>query len=200
MESINHTLFLWLNAPADALHWHIVFAIALARWLVCLIPFSLTALWCMGGLSRRAAVNALIALLIALAIDHLLREIWFQPRPFMIGLGQQYLAHQPTGSFPSNHTATMLAAGFALRAVQHRLACGLGWLLLVLAVPVAWARIYLGVHMPFDNVGALGVALVSFALVHSAPSAAVCGWAQTMLEAGYRRLFIRFIARGWLRP
>ena len=68
----------------------------------------------------------------------------------------------------------------------------------LLGIPIAWARIYLGVHFPSDMLGAIAVA-------------ALCAWltlreASWYLEPSYqlatgihRRFFGRLIALGWVR-
>jgi membrane-associated phospholipid phosphatase len=45
---------------------------------------------------------------------------------------------------------------------QHRV---MGGLLFLIGIPVAWARIYLGVHFPLDIVGAAIVGMVSASLI-----------------------------------
>lgn len=70
---------------------------------------------------------------------------------------------------------------------------------LLAGVAVAWARIFLGVHFPFDMLGALLVAALSAALV--TPLWRRLGAGLTDLaERLYRAIFARPIAAGLLRP
>lgn len=62
-----------------------------------------------------------------------------------------------TGSFPSGHAATSFAAATLLAFALPRLAVPAA----VLALAVAFSRLYVGVHYPLDSVAgaALGVAI-----------------------------------------
>jgi undecaprenyl-diphosphatase len=84
-----------------------------------------------------------------------------------------------------------------LLALAKVLANQMVWLL-PLAVPVAWARIYLGVHFPLDMVGALLVAVLSAYLCFNRER-----WLQDVvcLRVGIicRYLFALPISRGWVR-
>ncbi|STV87131.1 PAP2 family protein [Klebsiella michiganensis] len=73
----------------------------------------------------------------------------------MIPLGHTWINHPADNSFPSDHGTVMFSAAFALLSLRSRAA---GLFLLLAALPVAWSRIFLGVHFPLDMVGA---ALVS---------------------------------------
>lgn len=199
MEALNRTLFLWINAAADASGWQIALARLAARDFILLVPLGLLVLWLVSGRARQAAVGALVATGVALCINGLLGALWFHPRPFMIGLGRQFLPHAPDSSFPSDHATIMLVCAFILIPAAERLSRTLGWLLLVLAIPTAWARVYLGVHWPLDMAGALAVAVVVTWLMRSAAGQRLIDRVRALAEALYRRVLAQPIARGWLR-
>lgn len=48
MESLNHTLFLWINAPADASATIVWLAMAFAEYAIWLVPLTLVAGWLWG--------------------------------------------------------------------------------------------------------------------------------------------------------
>lgn len=80
----------------------------------------------------------------------------------MLGLGQNFLEHTPESSFPSDHATVMFTLAIALMLASLR---KLGLLILLLGTLVGWARVYLGVHFPFDIAGALLVSLISAWLI-----------------------------------
>ena len=175
LEQINTHLFLLLNAAAG-LHGDALWvATAIAEYLIWLVPLGLTVLWLFGKcVDRHAAVKALAAGLIALGVNQLIALLWFHPRPFMAGIGHTYLPHVADSSFPSDHVTLLLAAGLALwtsGAIRARRVAGV---LLAASLPVAWARIYLGVHFPFDMLGALSVAVGVLIWVNSRKGRKVC--------------------------
>jgi membrane-associated phospholipid phosphatase len=118
------------------------------------------------------------------------------PRPFMIGLGHTLIPHVADSSFPSDHLTLWWAVTFSLAMQRGPRMAGL--ILAPLGIPIAWARIYLGVHFPFDMFGAVIVAWLSVWL-----SLRKVHW---YLQPSYRfachlhqRLFGRLIALGWVR-
>ena len=144
MESLNHTLFLWLNAPEHPNAWVLALAIFFAKHLIWAVPLAISIGWLRGHEGTRKAM------LVATAAG-------------VLGL----LINQ--------------AIGLALAGV-----------------PIAWARIYLGVHFPFDMLGAIAVAAVGAWLALRA--------VRWYLEPGYQfaaaihhRLFGKLIALGWVR-
>ena len=102
--------------------------------------------------------------MLALGCNQLIGLVYQHPRPFMVGLGHTYLQHATDSSFPSDHVTVLLTVGLAL--VLGGTSRWAGAILISAALPVAWARSYLGVHYPFDMVGALGTATTSVALIH----------------------------------
>ena len=157
MLSMNNHLFLLINAPSGASPAIVSVAELIASKLIDLVPLLLVALWVWGSPSRRTGlVASSIAAGLALGTNQLVGLFWFEPRPFMAGLGRTLMAHVPENSFPSDHTTFILAVGFAL--VATRAAPTWGKVVSVLGVLVAWARIYLGLHFPLDMVASALIA------------------------------------------
>jgi len=197
MEGLNQALFLWLNAPANPGRLSIAMALFFAEYFIWLIPATIAIGWLRGGeRTRKALIEASIAALIGLGLNQLISLAWMHPRPFVIGLGHTFLTHAPDSSFPSDHLTLWWSTAFALLLPGNL--PRLGAALALLGLPVAWARIYLGVHFPFDMVGALAVSFLSIVLTRH-----VIG---RYLPLIYRTaifihglLFGKFIALGWVR-
>lgn len=77
----------------------------------------------------------------------------------MIGLGNTLIPHVAYSSFLSDHLALLWAVAFSF--LMHRSPRMAGLALALLGLPVAWARIYLGVHFPLNMVGAALIAGLS---------------------------------------
>ena len=111
-----------------------------------------------GILALKAGAAAAIGLLANFLIGYL----WYRPRPFVAGSGHAWIVHAPTSSFPSDHlTAQWAIAGMLVLDRRTRM-WGLG--LALLGLPMAWARIYLGLHYPSDMLGGLAIATVAVAV------------------------------------
>ncbi len=103
-------------------------------------------------------------LLAALAVDVVLCNLLLKPlvarvRPFEVNTAIQLLVAKPQDfSFPSGHTAASFASAAALYLAGEK---KLWKPVLVLAVLIAFSRLYLYVHYPTDVLG--GAVLGSFA-------------------------------------
>lgn len=158
MEHINDLLFLALNAGPRPPRFVLGVALFLANWLAPLAILLFVGLWIRKpARDRSALITATLTMLLGLVVNQALGLLYFHPRPFMAGIGRQYLAHAADNSFPSDHATFLWSLGFSLLA----LGALRGWaaLLLIAGVAIAWARIYVGVHFPFDMLGSLFVAL-----------------------------------------
>ncbi|WP_417252276.1 undecaprenyl-diphosphatase [Castellaniella sp.] len=134
---------------------------------------------------------------LGLFANQIIGMMWMHPRPFMVGLGHTLITHAPDSSFPSDHLTLWWAVAFSLLA-SSRLR-RLGGVLAVSGIPVAWSRIYLGVHFPLDMAGAAAVATI-------------CAWGvrfeahwyliplYNLALALHQRLFRGLIKRGWVAP
>jgi len=155
-EVFNQTLFLKINAQAGTPDWLIGFAIFSAEYLIFFIPLILLLLWFMGGRrERETALFAAISAVTALSLGAACSAVYFHPRPFMTGLGHVWIDHATDSSFPSVHGTLFFSVALALLARRNWIS---GSVMALLSVLVAWSRIFLGVHFPFDMGGAFVVA------------------------------------------
>jgi PAP2 superfamily. len=104
---------------------------------------------------RPIALNAVGVAAAALLVNLVIGAVWDRARPFVAGVGQAWVSHAATGSFPSDHlTVQWVVAGVFLLNRRTR-TWGIG--IALLGLPMAWARIYLGMHYPGDMLGALAM-------------------------------------------
>jgi undecaprenyl-diphosphatase len=113
----------------------------------------------------------------------------------MISLGHTFLTHAPDSSFPSDHLTLIWAVAFSL--LHHKGYRAAGLCLTLFGMPVAWARIYLGVHFPLDMAGAALVALASTRLVLYEENVIAERLYKPLLTY-YRLLAAPLIRRGWV--
>ena len=197
MQELNKTLFLFLNASGEPGTAVLAIARFLAQYAIWLVPLALITGWLRGNSQlRKLMLEAAAAGLAGLLLAQIIGLAWQHPRPFMIGLGQTLMAHAADSSFPSDHLTLLWSVAFSF--LMHQRPRFAGTVLALLGLPIAWARIYLGVHFPLDMVGAALVAGLSAWLCFREErwlAGPVFGWT----TAFYRRLFAPLIRRGWVR-
>lgn len=197
MQELNNSVFLLLNASSSPDATAVLIAKFFAVYAIWLVPVTLVAGWLRGDAHLRksmlvAAASGLAGLLFAQIIG----LVWHHPRPFMVGLGQTLIPHAADSSFPSDHLTLLWAVAFSF--LIHKKSRVAGIALGVLGIPMAWARIYLGVHFPLDMLGAAMVAGFSAWLCFRG-TGFLTGPPFIYADAIYRRLFAPLIRRGWVR-
>ena len=195
LEAFNQALFLKLNATPSTPASQIDLARFIADYVIYLVPLSLVAIWLSGDERRRdTALRACCVASLALGINQLIALVWPHPRPFVLGIGHTFLDHAPDSSFPSDHATIFASIALTLLLDGVR---RYGVVILLSGLVVAWARVFVGVHFPFDMAGAVAVAGVAFMLI--APLWRWLGASLTRaLIAVYRKLLAWPIERGWL--
>lgn len=190
MEDLNTALFLMINAGPDAPYALILVATGLVNWAVYLFAPGRVLAWVRVGTRLRFAVlDAVLTALVALGVAQIIARLWYDPRPFDLGLGRQLLAQSPETSFPRDHATLLFVLALAL--VVTPAGRRFGWAVLALAGAVAWSRVYLGVHFPSDMVGALLVAVATTIAMRS-----IAPPLHNSLYPGLERLYDRILS--WL--
>lgn len=162
LSRANDSLFLLINAPARPDAAVLAVAQFSASGLMILVALAAATIWLFGRRSwRRAILVAGSTVALGLAVNWTIAALWYHPRPFVVGLGHAFATHSPETSFPSDHATFLWSLGFALLLVPA--ARAFGWVVVLLGVVTAWARVYVGLHFPMDMAGSFLISLASAA-------------------------------------
>ncbi len=155
---MNGTLFTWLHKGAGnqpVLDFLSVMAAELTPYLVivCMAMYWFST----DHKGKKVLLEGAAVVAFGLFVNQLITIFYFHPRPYMMELCKPLIPHVSETSFPSDHATLLFGAAFALLFRS-------GWqtkgaLLLIIAVIGAWARVYTGLHFPFDILGSFAVAL-----------------------------------------
>jgi membrane-associated phospholipid phosphatase len=166
MQALNIALFQLLgagHAPDSPLLWFAGNVAEHASW-VC-VALMAWAAWRWPA-QRLYVLAVLVTAGAASLLAHALADALAMPRPFVLGLSPAHIEHGARGSLPSAHATVMFTVGlvFCLRPVLRKI----GIAILAVAALTGWARIYVGVHFPFDVLAGLllaGVITAAFWLL-----------------------------------
>ncbi len=108
--------------------------------------------------TRNIGIVTLIALFLsAIFVEVLLKNIIQRPRPFIAFPSFHILVSKPNSfSFPSGHTASSFAVGYVLVNYFKKFSL-LIWLVAIL---IAFSRLYLALHFPSDLIGGVVLGLI----------------------------------------
>lgn len=160
ISGLNGSLFDAINDLAG----HVTFADDVMKFAAQYLIYALFALvfasWFVRGGSdqsrRLAAYTALGTAALSLLAIVVIQRFYDHPRPFVNRSGVVLLiSHGADTSFPSDHATAAFA--FAAGIAMYRLRYGLA--LMALAALIAFARVYVGVHYPFDVLGGAGIGI-----------------------------------------
>jgi len=153
---MNETLFLYINSFAGNIHLLDLFFIISAKAM----PYIFIGIevWLYFVAKRKTeAIFAFYGVLVGLFINQIIGILYFHNRPFMDNIGIQLIKHSAENSFPSDHTTFLFAIAFSYLFFKVKKLAVIG---LILAFLGGVARIYVGVHYPFDIMGGIFVGFI----------------------------------------
>ena len=159
MNSLNQQLFLLLNANAQSSAFILWAGRTLAEWPVVIALLLVALAVYRQGNRTRVALRSVFATALAMGLALAIRCVFYNPRPFVLGLGHQLIEHDATTSFPSFHATFLFSLALPLLAQKNTRCTAL--LILLMGFGIAWARIFVGVHYPVDMAGALAISAIA---------------------------------------
>lgn len=133
--------------------------IILAKYTPFIFILFLIYLWFKKNSHKNIALYSGYSAIVGLLLNFLISLFYFHPRPFMDNTGKLLIDHSPNNSFPSDHTTFMLSIAFLLLYFRKTRKAGI--LFSVLGVVGGLARVFSGIHYPFDIFGSVVVAIIS---------------------------------------
>lgn len=97
----------------------------------------------------RTFVATVIGIIVALGVAKVIGHVWDRPRPFVAYHFTPLVAHAADASFPSDHLCVMGAITVGCLIASRKL----GLLSFLLALLIAFARVFVGVHYASDVAG-----------------------------------------------
>jgi undecaprenyl-diphosphatase len=153
---MNETLFLYINSFAGNSHILDLFFIISAK----VMPYIFMGLevWLyFVAKKKKEAIFAFYSVVLAIIISKTIGVFYYHNRPFVDNLGVQLIQHKADSSFPSDHTTFLFAIAFSYLFFRVK---KLAVVSLGLAFLGGIARVYVGVHYPFDVMGGIFIGFI----------------------------------------
>ena len=164
LSQLNLELFKLINGLAGKNTFIDKLAIVSAKYLPIGFVVILAILWFGKKELKHHILYACYSALLGLLVNFTIAYFYFHPRPFMEGIGKLLVYHEPETSFPSDHTTFMCSIAFSL--IFFPKTRKLGITLLILGIIGGLARVYCGLHWPFDVFGSIIIALFASCFVY----------------------------------
>lgn len=104
-----------------------------------------------------------LCLSLAFVLSRIAGQLYYNPRPFVVGDFEPLIAHAPDNGFPSDHTLLFATIAVIVWYYDKRYSAAL-W---VLAFCVGAWRIYGGVHHFVDILGSVVIAIIATSSAHA---------------------------------
>lgn len=148
---MNYSIFKLINSFAGK--WPALdnVMIYLSKTAILIVIALLCYLWIQKGTERKhTAFYIALTLILALGGNFIIHQFYYHARPFVNHHVTKLISHSSDSSFVSDHGTLVFSTAIILLLRKDRL----GMVSLVWAILVGISRIFVGVHYPFDIIGA----------------------------------------------
>ena len=125
-----------------------------------LLAFALGYFWFVEK-NRSYAIKMMISSVAVFAVVVALKELFLEPRPFVMSGDVAFAGMTPLSSFPSFHAALAFSTATSVSFKKKRL----GILLFVIAALLAFGRVAANVHYPIDVLVGIMIGILISAFV-----------------------------------
>ena len=154
---MNYELFKSIHNLSGHSHALDHFMVFITNNAIYIFALALLVLWIFGGKPmKRAVLYAGGTGVIALVVNVIIAQIYYEPRPFATHHIHTLIQHAKDASFPSDHSTGAFAIAIAMWYRYKKI----GIPMFILALLTGFSRIWAGLHYPFDVVGSFIVAIV----------------------------------------
>ena len=163
---MNIALFRLINGWAGHFSWLDYLMVFSAKYLmyVMILVVVVYAIWSYKKYLDMALVAIGSALVARFGVATLIRYFYYHARPYWILTDMNLLlARETVSSFPSGHTIFMFALATGIYQYNKKV----GWWFYASACLVGFARVFAGVHWPYDIVAGAVLGILTVL---------VCGW------------------------
>ena len=154
---LNITIFSYINQFAGNKLIFDTIGVFLAEKLPYVFLLLFIFLWFYNEKYKNIILYSGYSIILGLLINFLITLFYFHPRPYMENIGTLLINHLPETSFPSDHTTFMLSMAFLF--LYFKSTRKIGIVFSFIGLTGGLARIFIGVHFPFDIMGSI---IVSF--------------------------------------
>lgn len=164
LNKINIKLFYIINNLAGSNNLLDKMGILSAKYFPFFFIFLLLYLWFRKKSYRNLVFYSIYAVILGLMFNFLITLFYFHPRPFMDKIGILLIKHSSNSSFPSDHATFLFSIALIFLFSKNTRLWGV--ILFILAWIGSAARVFVGVHYPFDILGSILVSIISTLFIY----------------------------------
>ncbi len=115
--------------------------------------------------NRKVAIIAMMTMLIAVGINHIIALVYFRPRPYTLHAAHLLVNPSVDPSFPSDHATFAFALTLPILVVNKYF----GRIMIVMSLLLCFSRVFVGIHYPLDIVGGAIIAYITYKAILKFP-------------------------------